>query len=210
MKIYWKDLKGTKNVLDIIPSYKLWSNPLNELFLSSLSFQSIYLSSLSFQSIYLSIKPFFPNLSTHSIFYPINLFQRMHRSKDGLSWPCRNDPEASSRPSRRCPDHPRCRSRQSLEIYYKNVMQVFALKHGIDIFKCCKNVNVPFMFAKKISKSGTRKSKILLRWCQSVKKFPISSSSGIKHVDGMLEVMWVRLFIFKVGSVVTPLNVLIR
>ena len=210
MKIYWKDLKGTKNVLDIIPSYKLWSNPLNELFLSSLSFQSIYLSSLSFQSIYLSIKPFFPNLSTHSIFNPINLFQRMHRSKDGLSWPCRNDPEASSRPSRRCPDHPRCRSRQSLEIYYKNVMQVFALKHGIDIFKCCKNVNVPFMFTKKVSKSGTRKSKILLRWCQSVKKFPISSSSEKKHVDGMLEVMWVRLFIFKVGSVVTPLNVLIR
>ena len=48
-----------------------------------------------------------------------------------------------------------------------------------------KNVNVPFMFRKKVSKSGTRKSKILLRWCQSVKKFPISSSSGIKHVDGM-------------------------
>lgn len=210
MNFYWKDLKGTKNVLDIIPSYKLWSNPLNELFLSSLSFQSIYLSSLSFQSIYLSIKPFFPNLSTHSIFNPINLFQRMHRSKDGLSWPCRNDPEASSRPSRRCPGHPRCRSRQSLEIYYKNVMQVFALKHGIDIFKCCKNVNVPFMFAKKISKSGTRKSKILLRWCQSVKRFPSSFCSEIKHVDGMLEVMWVRLFIFKVGSVVTPLNVLIR
>ena len=174
--------------MDIIPSYKLWSNPLNELFLSSLSFQSIYLSSLSFQSIYLSSLSFQTFLHIQfsiQSFYPINLFQRMHRSKDGLSWPCRNDPEASSRPSRRCPGHPRCRSRQSLEIYYKNVMQVFALKHGIDIFKCCKNVNVPFMFTKKVSKSGTRKSKILLRWCQSVKKFPISSSSGIKHVDGM-------------------------
>ena len=118
-----------------------------------------------------------------------DLFRRRHRSRGDPVWLFRNVQAAASPPAPRFPGHPRCRSRQSLEIYYKNVMQVFALKHGIDIFKCCKNVNVPFMFAKKISKSGTRKSKILLRWCQSVKRFPSSFCSEIKHVDGMLEVM---------------------